>query len=66
MRKNQVQMICARSKYLRPWELDAIGVDDVSNEGEHGNTSMLDLCVAQEANGGLIAGTPELSLCQVL
>lgn len=50
-------------EYLRPWELNAICVDDVSNESEHGNTSMLDFGVAKEANCGLVAGTPELCLC---
>lgn len=23
-----------------PWELDSVGVDDVSDEGKHGNTSV--------------------------
>jgi hypothetical protein len=48
-----------------PGELDAVGVDDVADEGEHGNTAVLDLGVSQEANGGLIGGTPKLSLGKV-
>ena len=48
-----------------PGELDAVGVDDVSDEGEHGNTAVLDLGMSEEANGGLIGGAPELSLSEV-
>ena len=48
-----------------PGELDAIGVDNVSDEGEHGNTAVLDLGVSQEADGGLVGGAPELSLGKV-
>lgn len=28
-----------------PWEVDSVGLHDVSHEGSHGNTSMLDLSV---------------------
>ena len=48
-----------------PGELDTIGVDNVSDEGEHGNTAMLDLGVSQEADGGLVSSTPEISLGKV-
>jgi len=42
-----------------PGEGDAVGLDDVANEGGHGNTAVLDLGVAEEANGGLIALSPD-------
>ena len=48
-----------------PGELDAVGVDDVADEGEHGNTAVLDLGMSEEANGGLVGGAPELSLGEV-
>ena len=48
-----------------PGELDAVGMDDVADEGEHGNTAVLDLGMSEEANGGLIGGAPELSLSEV-
>ena len=48
-----------------PGELDTISVDNVSDEGEHGNTAVLDLGVSQEADGGLVSSTPELSLGKV-
>ena len=48
-----------------PRELDAVGMDDVADEGEHGNTAVLDLGMSEEANGGLIGGAPELSLGEV-
>jgi hypothetical protein len=48
-----------------PWELDSICVDNVSNKGKHGNTSMLDLSVAQESDGGLVGSTPEFSLGKI-
>ena len=33
-----------------PWPVDSVGLDDVSDEGGHGNTSVLDLCLAKEAD----------------
>ena len=33
-----------------PWELDSVGVDNVSNEGEHGNTSVPDRKHKSEKN----------------
>jgi len=48
-----------------PWELDSVGMYDVSNEGSHGNTSVLDLSMTEESNGGLIGLSPELSLSEV-
>ena len=48
-----------------PGELETISVDNVSDEGEHGNTAVLDLGVSQEADGGLVGGAPELSLGKV-
>jgi hypothetical protein len=40
-------------------------MDDVADEGEHGNTAVLDLGMSEEANSGLIGGAPELSLGEV-
>lgn len=51
---------------LRPWELKAVGMDNVSNEGEHCNTSVLYFRMAKEANGCLVASAPELGLGKVL
>ena len=48
-----------------PWEGDSVGMNNVSNEGEHGNTSVLDLSMTEESDGGLVGGTPELSLGKV-
>ena len=48
-----------------PRELDSVGVDNVSNEGEHSNTSVLDLSVTEETDGGLVAGSPELGIGEV-
>ena len=48
-----------------PWELDSVGVDNVSYEGEHGNTSVLDLSMTEESNGGLVGSSPESSLGEV-
>mmetsp|Transcript_13950 Transcript_13950/g.28799 ORF Transcript_13950/g.28799 Transcript_13950/m.28799 type:complete len:275 (-) Transcript_13950:14-838(-) len=48
-----------------PWEFDSIGMDNVSNEGEHGNTSVLDLSMTQESNGLFVCGSPEFGFSQV-
>mmetsp|Transcript_7250 Transcript_7250/g.15062 ORF Transcript_7250/g.15062 Transcript_7250/m.15062 type:complete len:273 (+) Transcript_7250:210-1028(+) len=39
---------------LRPRELDAVGAREVADERSHGNTAVLDLGVAEPANGGLV------------
>ena len=39
-----------------------ITLHDVSNESEHSYASVLDLSVAEEANGGVIGISPELSI----
>ena len=52
-----------------PWE-DKVGLDNVSNEGGHGNTSVLDLSFSEESDGilgvhavktsrGQVQGIPE-------
>ena len=43
----------------RPWPLE-VGLDAVSNEGKHGNTSVLDFSVTEEADGGFISLVPEI------
>mmetsp|Transcript_10005 Transcript_10005/g.16761 ORF Transcript_10005/g.16761 Transcript_10005/m.16761 type:complete len:218 (-) Transcript_10005:194-847(-) len=48
-----------------PWELDSVSMDNVSNEGKHSNTSMLDLGMTKESDGSFVASTPELSLGEV-
>mmetsp|Transcript_42664 Transcript_42664/g.62274 ORF Transcript_42664/g.62274 Transcript_42664/m.62274 type:complete len:282 (+) Transcript_42664:181-1026(+) len=41
-----------------PWEVD-VGLNAVSNEGGHGNTSVLDLGLTEPSNGEFIALSPE-------
>jgi len=48
-----------------PWEFDSVSMNNVSYEGKHGNTSVLDLGVTEESNGGLVGGSPEFSLGEV-
>ena len=48
-----------------PWELDTVGVDNVSYESKHGNTSVLDLRVTKETDGGFIRSSPEFGLGEV-
>ena len=40
---------------LRPRPVDAVRLHDEANEGSHGDAAVLDLGLAQEANGGLLA-----------
>lgn len=42
-----------------------VGLDTVSNEGSHGNTSVLDLGVTKVANGGLVTVSPDGSTGQL-
>lgn len=44
--------------------MNSVCVNDVSNECKHGNTSVLDLRFAKEANGGFGGGVPEALLSQ--
>lgn len=37
-------------------------MDDVSNEGKHGDAAVLDLGLAEEADGGLVARAPEVGI----
>ena len=48
-----------------PRELDSVGVDNVSDEGGHGDTAVLDLGMTEETDGGLVGGSPELGLGEV-
>mmetsp|Transcript_34993 Transcript_34993/g.73435 ORF Transcript_34993/g.73435 Transcript_34993/m.73435 type:complete len:251 (+) Transcript_34993:182-934(+) len=48
-----------------PREFDSVGVDNVSNEGKHGNTSVLDLGVTQKPDGLFVGLSPELGFGQV-
>ena len=43
---------------------DNVGLDDVSDEGSHGNTAVLDLGLTEEANGGLVTLSPEVSISE--
>ena len=45
--------------------MDAVGVHNVANEAKHGDTAVLDLALAQEANRRRVRVTPELTLRQV-
>jgi len=49
---------------LRPAE-NQVGLDAVSDEGSHGNTSVLDLGLSQESDGGLVCVVPEFTLGKV-
>jgi hypothetical protein len=42
-----------------PGEVDSVGLNDVTDEGSHGNTSVLDLSMTQEADAGLVALSPD-------
>jgi len=46
-------------KTLCPWEYN-VTLNDVSYEGKHGNTSVLDLGLTKESNGGFISLSPEI------
>merc|ERR1712216_417335 len=43
------------------WPVDAVGMDNVADEAEHGDTAVFDLRLAQEANRRLVRVTPELT-----
>ena len=36
----------------------------VTNEGSHGNTTVLDLSMTKETNGGLVTDAPEVGIGQ--
>jgi hypothetical protein len=48
-----------------PREVDSVGLHDISDEGGHGNTSVLDLSMTQEADGGLGSLSPDGSGSQL-
>ena len=48
-----------------PREFDAVGMNNVSNEGKHGNSSVLNLGVTKEANRFFVGGSPEGGFSQV-
>ena len=50
---------------LRPREADAVGVHDEANERGHRDAAVLDLSLAQEANGRRVGVTPELATRKV-
>ena len=54
-----------RSHLHGPGPLDAVGVDKVAHKGKHGDAAVLDLGVAEETDGRLVAGAPELGLGEV-
>jgi len=41
---------------------DAVGVDDVADESEHGNAAVLDLGLTEETDGGLVTRAPEVGI----
>mmetsp|Transcript_24676 Transcript_24676/g.34827 ORF Transcript_24676/g.34827 Transcript_24676/m.34827 type:complete len:259 (-) Transcript_24676:66-842(-) len=43
----------------REGEVNSVGLDDVSDEGSHGNTAVLDLSMTQEGDGGFVGLTPD-------
>lgn len=43
-----------------PGEVDSVGLNDVTNEGSHGNTSVLDLSMTQEADACFLALSPDI------
>jgi hypothetical protein len=42
-----------------PWEVDSVGLDNVSNEGSHSHTSVLDFGVTQESDGLVVGVAPD-------
>ena len=46
----------------RPGEVDAIGVNDITDECKHGNTSVLDFRLTKETDGLFRSGIPEVLL----
>ena len=48
-----------------PRPVDSVGLDDVTNESRHSNTTVLDLGLTQETNAGLIALTPDVDVSQL-
>ena len=59
-----VRELCAIHVHS-PREFESISVNDVTDEGKHGDSPMLDFSMAEEANGSLVRCSPELSFCQV-
>jgi len=51
-------------KGLGPGE-DEVRLNNVTNESEHSNASVLDLRLTQESDGGLRSHAVEVGLCQV-
>ena len=49
---------CDSSSNTGPWEADSVGLNTVSDEGGHSDTSVLDLRVTQETNGGFVGVSP--------
>mmetsp|Transcript_19654 Transcript_19654/g.35512 ORF Transcript_19654/g.35512 Transcript_19654/m.35512 type:complete len:267 (-) Transcript_19654:17-817(-) len=47
---------------LRPRELNSVGAREVADKRSHRNTAVLDLGVAQVANGAVLAQAPEVDL----
>ena len=43
----------------RPWPVE-IGLDTVSNKGEHSDTSVLNFSMAEETNSGFITSLPKI------
>ena len=56
---------CSSVHLHGPWEFKSVSMDNVTNEGKHGNTSVLDFSMTKESNGGLVRGSPEFSFSKV-
>jgi len=56
--------VCCTGQSLRPGEVD-IGLDNVSNEGKHSNTAVLDFGLTEETNGSFVTHVPEVSGAKV-
>ena len=41
--------------------MNSVGLDNVTDESSHGNTGMLDFCLTQPTDSGLICLTPDSS-----
>ena len=48
-----------------PREVNSVGLDNVTNEGSHSNTSVLNLGMAQESDGSGLVTTPDGSVSQL-
>jgi hypothetical protein len=42
-----------------PWEVDSVGLDNVTDESSHGDTSVLNLSLTQKSDGFIVGVAPD-------